>query len=85
MIVLTEMVHVCAATGCHRRSDREKHLAFFRLSLSNKPLLAKWVAKIGRKDLPGNANTRILEGKRHTDIPTLELGRKPAYDEPSET
>ena len=82
---------MCAVTGCHSRSDREKHSAFFRLPLSNKPLLAKWVANIGRKDLPGNANTRICslhfkkgKDKTRVDIPTLELGRKPVYDEPSE-
>ena len=56
---------------CHRRSDREKHLAFFRLSLSNKPLLAKWVANIGRNDLSGNTNTRILRREKTRLVPTF--------------
>ena len=48
------MVHVCVVPGSSNRSDRETHLSFHCLPLKNKPLLKKWIHKIGRKNLPFN-------------------------------
>ena len=53
------MVHCCCVPGCSNRSDREGHLSFFRLPLTNKSLLKVWIHRIGRKNLRLNANTRI--------------------------
>ena len=45
------MVHVCVVPGCSNRSDRETHLSYHCLPLTNKKLLQVWVHNIGRKNL----------------------------------
>ena len=53
------MVNTCAVPGCSSRSDRETHLSFHALPLSNKALLKRWVHQIGRTKLPINSSTRV--------------------------
>ena len=53
------MVHLCAVPGCSNRSNREVDRSYFGLPLHNKVLLKTWIHKIGRVNLPINANTRI--------------------------
>ena len=53
------MVHFCAVPGCSNRSNREVDRSYFGLPLHNKVLLKTWIHKIGRVNLPINANTRI--------------------------
>ena len=76
------MVHCCCVPGCSNRSDRERHLSFFRLPLTNKSLLKAWIHRIGRKNLPLNPNTRVCSEHFHgatkrqlqaDEYPTLRL------------
>ena len=53
------MVHFCAVPGCSNQSNREVDRSYFGLPLHNKVLLKTWIHKIGRVNLPINANTRI--------------------------
>ena len=53
------MVHVCCVPGCSNRSNREAHLSYFSLPLTNKRLLKIWVHKIGRTNLQRNSTTRV--------------------------
>lgn len=53
------MVNFCVVPGCSSRSNRERHLTFHSLPLSNKRLLKQWVHQIGRKNLPINACSRV--------------------------
>ena len=53
------MVNTCAVPSCSSRSDRETHLPFHALPLSNKALLKRWVHQIGRTNLPINPSTRV--------------------------
>ena len=74
------MVNTCVVPGCSSRSDRDKHLSFHGLPLSNKPLLKQWIHVIGRKNLPINPNSRVCS--RHFK---KSHGRKIRSDEvPSE-
>ena len=54
-----QMVHFCAVPGCSNRYGRNTSVSFYALPLKNKILLKIWIHKIGRKDLPINASTRI--------------------------
>ena len=76
------MVHCCAVPGCYNRSNRETELSYFGLPLTNKRLLKIWVYKIGRTNLPVNANTRVCSNHfvsaakrklRPDEYPTLNL------------
>lgn len=53
------MVNTCAVPGCSSRSDRETHLSFHALPLTNKSLLKRWIHQIGRTNLPINSSTRV--------------------------
>ena len=57
--VKDQMVHFCAVPGCSNRYGRNTSVSFYALPLKNKRLLKIWIHKIGRKDLPINASTRI--------------------------
>ena len=76
------MVHFCAVPGCSNRSNREVNRSYFGLPLHNKVLLKTWIHKIGRENLPINANTRICSDHfvsaakrklRPDEYPTLSL------------
>ena len=70
------MVNTCAVPGCSSRSERETHLSFHALPLSNKSLLKRWIHQIGRTNLPINSSTRVCS--RHF---RCSLGRKLRRDE----
>ena len=53
------MVNTCVVPGCNSRSNKDKHLSFHALPLSNKTLLKRWIQLIGRKNLPINSNSRV--------------------------
>ena len=53
------MVNTCIVPGCGSRSDRDHHLSFHCLPLTNKPLLKQWLHQIGRKNAPVNQNSRV--------------------------
>ena len=53
------MVNTCVVPGCNSRSDRDTHLSFHALPLSNKVLLKRWIHQIGRKNLPINTSSRV--------------------------
>ena len=53
------MVNTCIVPGCGSRSDRDHHLSFHCLPLTNKPLLKQWLHQIGRKNAPVNKNSRV--------------------------
>ena len=53
------MVNTCAVPGCSSRSDRDTHLSFHALPLSNKALLKRWIHQIGMKNLPINSSSRV--------------------------
>ena len=55
------MVHFCAVPGCSNRSNREVNRSYFGLPLHNKVLLKTWIHKIGRENLPINANSIQLQ------------------------
>ena len=76
------MIHFCAVPGCSNRSNREVNRSYFGLPLHNKVLLKTWIHKIGRENLPINANTRICSDHfvsaakrklRPDEYPTLSL------------
>ncbi|XP_078367675.1 uncharacterized protein LOC144651608 [Oculina patagonica] len=53
------MPHWCIAYGCTNSSDMEDKKSWHRLSLENKELLSKWIAKIRRTNTPVNEHSRI--------------------------
>ena len=72
----------CCVPGCSTRSERDKDVSFHRLPLRDKKLLKIWIYKIGRKNLPLSASTRVcsrhfIQSKnrklRPDEYPTLNL------------
>ena len=57
--VQSSMVNTCVVPGCGNRSDRDHHLSFHALPLTNKGLLKQWLHQIGRKNVPLNRNSRV--------------------------
>ena len=52
-------MNFCVVPGCSSRSNRERHLSFHSLPLSNKRMLKQWIRVIGRKNLPLNSSSRV--------------------------
>ena len=82
------MVNTCVVPGCNSRSDRDKHLSFHTLPLSNKVLLKRWIHQIGRKNLPINASSRVCSKHfinshfrllRPDEYPTQNLPQLPTH------
>ena len=70
------MVNFCVVPGCSSRSNRERHLTFHSLPLSNKCLLKQRIHQLGRKNLPINVCSRVCS--RHFKD---SLGRRLRSDE----
>ena len=62
------MVNTCVVPGCSSRSDRDKHLSFYALPLSNKHLLKQWIHVIGEKNLPINPNSRVCSRHKLQEV-----------------
>ena len=56
---MCRMMH-CIAYGCNNiDKDIKRSVQFYRLSLTNKPLLKQWLSKRHLQDLPISDNSRV--------------------------
>ena len=71
-VLACTMVH-CIVFGCNNRDRaRCRGIRFFRLPLQNKPLLARWLAKLRLKDPPVSENSRLCS--EHFEADCFERG-----------
>ena len=86
------MPKACCVYGCSSRAGRDRGVHFYRLPLTNKPLLKQWLHRMRTKTVRLNKNTRVCSKhfvggvKRGLmDVPTVfawsmttESGKRPS-------
>ena len=74
----SQVTKSCCVFGCTSHAGRDKGISFYRLPLSSRPLLKKWLRNMRTKTVLVNEHTRVcglhFENKKKSgpyDVPTI--------------